>query len=100
MSLLEKNGLKISDVTVPSFKSDFVQIKDIALSSVGPNILQHVSKTEDKVIENEHVIVSGKSSLDVLKLSTTHAIIQQHLVDTKSELTLSHDKYSTDFCDK
>jgi hypothetical protein len=43
----------ISDVTVPSSKSDFVQIKDIALSSVGPNILQHVSKTEDKVIENE-----------------------------------------------
>ena len=90
----------ISDVTVPSSKSDFVQIKDIALSSVGPNILQHVSKTEDKVIENEQVIVSGKSSLDVLKLSTTHAIIEQHLVDTKSELTLSHDKYSTDFCDK
>ena len=29
----------ISDVTVPSFKSDFVQNKDIALSSVGTNIL-------------------------------------------------------------
>ena len=41
-----------------------------------------------------------KNSLDVLKLSTTHAIIEQYLVDTKSELTLSHDKYSTDFCDK
>jgi hypothetical protein len=85
---------------VPSSKSDFVQIKDIALSSVGPNILQHVSKIEDKLIENEQVIVSGKSSLAVLKLSTTHAIIEQHLVDTNSELTLSHDKYSTDFCDK
>ena len=83
-----------------SSKSDFVQNEDIALSSVGTNILQHVSKKEDKVIENEQVIVSGKSTLDVLKLSTTHAIIEQHLVDTKSELTLSHDEYSTNFCDK
>ena len=46
------------------------------------------------------MIVSGKSSLDVLKLSTTHATIEQHLVDTKSELALSHDEYSTDLCDK
>ena len=38
---------------MPSSKSDFVQIKDIVLSSVGSNILQHVSKTEDKVIANE-----------------------------------------------
>ena len=36
----------------------------------------------------------------MLKLSTTHAIMEQHLVDTKYELSLSHDKYSTDFCDK
>jgi len=43
----------ISDVTVPSSKSNFVQNKDIALSSIGTNILQHVSKKEDKVIENE-----------------------------------------------
>ena len=48
----------------------------------------------------EELIVSGKSSLDVLKLSTTHDTIEQHLVDTKSELTLSHDEYSIDFCDK
>ena len=67
---------------------------------VGTNTLQHVSKKEDKVIEKEQVIVSGKSSLDVLELSTTHATIEQHLVDTKSELTLSHDEYSTNFCDK
>ena len=60
----------------PYSKSDFVQIKDIALPSVGPNILQHVCKIEDKVIENEQIIVSCKSSLDVLKLSTTHAIIE------------------------
>ena len=52
------------------------------------------------MIENKQVIVSGKSSLDVLKLSTTHATIEQHLVDTKSELAFSHDEYSTDFCDK
>ena len=43
----------ILDVTVPSSKSDFVQNEDIALSSVGTNILQHVSKKENKVIENE-----------------------------------------------
>ena len=52
------------------------------------------------MIEKEQVIISGKSSFNVLKLSTTHAIIEQHLVDTKSELTLSHDEYSTNFCDK
>ena len=85
---------------MPSSKSNFVQNKDITLSSIGTNILQHVSKKEDKVIENEHVIVSGKSPLDVLKLSTTQATIEQHLVDPKSELALSHDEYSTDFCDK
>ena len=90
----------ILDVTLASTKSDILQNEDIPLSFVGTNTLQHVSKKEDKVIEKEQVIVSGKSSLDVLKLSTTHATIEQHLVDTKSELTLSHDEYSTDFCDK
>ena len=52
------------------------------------------------MIEKEQIIVSCKSFLDVLKLSTTHATIEQYLVDTKSELALSHDEYSTDFCDK
>ena len=36
----------------------------------------------------------------MLKLSTTHTTIEQILVDTKSELALSHDEYSTNFCDK
>ena len=36
----------------------------------------------------------------MLKLSTTHTIIEQYLVDTKSELALSHHEYSTDFWDK
>ena len=69
----------VLDGTTNSYKSksDFVQNEYIVLSCVGTNILQHVSKKEDKVIENEQVIVSGKSSLDVLKLSTTHAIIEQ-----------------------
>ena len=52
------------------------------------------------MIEKDQIIVSWKSFLDVLKLSTTRATIEQYLVDTKSELALSHDEYCTDFCDK
>jgi hypothetical protein len=37
---------------------------------------------------------------DVLNLSTTDAIIEQHLVDTKSEFPLSQNNYSDSACDK
>ena len=37
---------------------------------------------------------------DVLNLSTTHAIIEQHLVNTKSELPLSQNNYSNNASDK
>ena len=37
---------------------------------------------------------------DVLNLSTTHAIIEQHLVDTKSELPLSQNNSSSNDSDK
>jgi hypothetical protein len=37
---------------------------------------------------------------DVLNLSTTHAIIEQHLVDTKSEFPLSQNNCSDNACDK
>ena len=37
---------------------------------------------------------------DVLNLSTTHAIIEQHLVDTQSELTLSQNNCSNNASDK
>jgi len=43
----------ISDVTIPSSKSDFLQNEDIALHLVGTNILQHLSKKEDKVTGKE-----------------------------------------------
>jgi hypothetical protein len=36
----------------------------------------------------------------VLNMSTTHAIIEQQLVDTKFDLPLSHDYCSTNHCDK
>jgi hypothetical protein len=36
----------------------------------------------------------------VLNLSTTHAIIEQHLVDTKSEFLLSQNNCSDSACDK
>jgi hypothetical protein len=36
---------------------------------------------------------------DVLNLSTTHAIIEQHLIDTKSKVPLSKNCYAID-CDK
>jgi hypothetical protein len=37
---------------------------------------------------------------DVLNFSTTHAIIEQHLMDTKSELPLSQNNYSNNATDK
>jgi hypothetical protein len=37
---------------------------------------------------------------DVMNLSTTHAIIEQHLVDTKFEFPLSQNKCSDSACDK
>jgi hypothetical protein len=37
---------------------------------------------------------------DVLNLSTTHAIIEQHLVDTKSKFLLSQNNCSDSACDK
>jgi hypothetical protein len=37
---------------------------------------------------------------DVLNLFTTHAIIEQHLVDTKSEFPLSQNNCSNSACDK
>jgi hypothetical protein len=37
---------------------------------------------------------------DVLNLSTTHAIIEQHLVDTKFEFPLSQNNCSDSTCDK
>ena len=63
----------VSNISTLSSKSDFVQNEDIALPFVGTNILHHVSKEEDKVIEKEHAVVSGKSFLDVLNLSTNDA---------------------------
>ena len=43
----------ISNVTIPSSKSKFLQNEDITLPLVGTNILRHVSKKEDKVTEKE-----------------------------------------------
>jgi hypothetical protein len=37
---------------------------------------------------------------NVLNLSTTHAIIKQHLVDTKSKFSLSQNNCSDSACDK
>jgi hypothetical protein len=78
------------------------------------NLLQdHIQKSEDDVIENEVLpsscensepspitslenesqgnahdaeLIEGVSSLDVLNFSTNHAMMEQHLVNTKTEL--------------
>ena len=65
----------ISNVTIPSSKSQFLQNEDITLPLVGTNILQHVSKKENKVIEKEQVNISGSSSLDVLNFPPMMLII-------------------------
>jgi hypothetical protein len=58
-----------------------------------------VSKLEDPFMlatKYDNVQISD----DVLNLSTTHAIIEQHLVDTKSEFSLSQNNCSDSACDK
>ena len=90
--------MAISYVSTLSSKSDFfLQNEDIALSFVGTNILQHVSKKEDTVIEKEHAIVSGKSFLDVLNLSTNDA---NKVLEPSMDFTSSNDEYFIDLCDK
>ena len=87
----------VSNVSTLPSKSSFVQNKDIALSFVGTNILQHVSKKEDTVIEKEHAIVSGKSFLDVLNLSTNNA---NKVLESSIDFSSSDDECFIDLCDK
>ena len=87
----------VSNVSTVSSKSGFVQNEDIALSFVGTNILQHVSKKEDKVIEKEHAIFSGKILLDVLNLSTNDA---NKVLEPSIDFSSSDDECFIDLCDK
>jgi len=87
----------VSNVSTLSSKSGFVQNEDMALSFVGTNILHHVSKKEDKVIEKEHAIVSGKSFLDVLNLSTNDA---NKVLEPSIDFSSSNDECFIDLCDK
>ena len=87
----------VSNVSTLSSKSGFVQTEDIALFFVGTNILHHVSKEEDKVIEKEHAIVSGKSSLDVLNFSTNNT---NKVLEPSIDISSSDDECFIDFCDK
>jgi hypothetical protein len=68
------------------------------LPLVGTNILQHISKNEDKVTKKEQVNVSDKSSLVVLNFPTNDA--NNPILKPSIDLPLSHGKYSTDLCDK
>ena len=68
------------------------------MSFVGTNILRHVSKKEDKVIEKEQVIVSSKSSLDVLNLSTNDA--NKGTLEPSIGFPLSYDECFIDLYDK
>ena len=45
-------------------------------------------------------LIEGESSLDVLNFSTNHAMIEQHLVNTKIELPLSQNNCSNNAYDK
>jgi hypothetical protein len=68
------------------------------LSLVGTNILQHVSKKEDKVIEKEHVNVLGNSSLHVLNLPANYA--NNAIVQPSIDFPLLHDECPINLCDK
>jgi hypothetical protein len=68
------------------------------LPLVGTNILQHVSKNEDKVTEKEQVNVSDKNSLVVMNFPTNDA--NNPIPKPSINLPLSHGECSTDLCDK
>ena len=76
----------------------FLQNEDSPLSFVGTNTLQFVSKKEEMVIEKEQVIASGKSSLDVLNLTTNDA--NKALLEPSIDFPLSNDECFIDLCDK
>ena len=75
----------------------FLQNEDSPLSFVGTNTLQLVSKKEEMVIEKEQVIASGKSSLDVLNLSTNDT---NKVLEPSIDISSSDDECFIDFCDK
>ena len=52
---------------------------------------------KDKVIEKEHAIVSGQSSLDVLNLSTNDA---NKVLEPSIDFSSSNDECFIDLCDK
>jgi hypothetical protein len=69
--------------------------KEVDIKNKNPQ----VPKLEDHFMlatKYDNVQIGG----DVLILSTTHAIIEQHLVDTKSEFPLSQNNCSDSACDK
>ena len=68
------------------------------MSYVGTNILHHLSKKEDKAIKKEQVIISGKSSLDVLNLSTNGT--NKAILEPSIDFPLSDDECFIDLCDK
>ena len=76
----------------------FLQNEDSPLSFVGTNTLQLVSKKEEMVIEKEQVIASGKSSLDVLNLTTNDA--NKAILEPSIDFPLSNDECFSDLCDK
>jgi len=54
-------------------------------------------KSSFRLAANSNIAEIGDA---MLNLSTTHAIIEQHLVDTKSQLPLSQNNYFDSVCDK
>jgi hypothetical protein len=68
------------------------------LPIVGPNILQHVHNNDDSAKEKEHVIVSSKSSLDMLNLPTIDA--NNAILEPSLDLPRSQVVFPIDCCDK
>jgi len=52
------------------------------------------AENESQGNANDGKLIGGESSLDVLNFSTNHAKIEQHLLNTKTELSLSQNNCS------
>jgi hypothetical protein len=92
-----EHGKILNSTKIVQLRKDSVSTKNKEVDIKNKN--HQVSKLEDHFMlatKYDNVQIGD----DVLNLSTTHAIIEQHLVDTKFEFSLSQNNCFDGACDK
>jgi hypothetical protein len=97
LTLTLEHGKILNSTKIVQLYKESVSTKNKEVDIKNEN--HQVSKLEDPFMlatKYDNVQIGD----DVLHLSTTHAIIEQHLVDTKSKFPLSQNNCSDSACDK